>query len=67
MKNYLDDLTRERENDIDTVRNIMQSVSPYFLKRIVNDALEAYQLYLTEEVERNRAVMGELQRKPNNL
>lgn len=66
MKNYLEDLTRERENDIETVKNIMQSVSPYFLKRIVNDALEAYQLYLTEEVERNRAVMGELQRKPNN-
>lgn len=66
MKNYLEDLTRERENDIEIVKNIMQSVSPYFLKRIVNDALEAYQLYLTEEVERNRAVMGELQRKPNN-
>lgn len=60
MKNYLDALIQERENDTQTVTNIMQSVSPYYQKRILNDALEAYQMYIADEIASNKAVMTEL-------
>ena len=51
MKNYIDELVRERENDTKTVQNIMLSVSPYYQKRILNDALQAYAMYINEEIE----------------
>lgn len=60
MKNYLDELVREREKDTQTVTDIMQSVSPYYQKRILNDALEAYQMYITDEIEANREVMNNI-------
>lgn len=60
MKNYVDELMREREQDTQTVTDIMQSVSPYYQKRILNDALEAYKMYIADEIESNRSVMEEL-------
>ena len=60
MKNYLDELVREREKDTQTVTNIMQSISPYYQKRVLNDALQAYQMYIADEIEANRAIMEEL-------
>ena len=60
MTTYLEALTKERENDIERVKNIMESVSPYFEKRILNDALEAYKMYLEEEIAINKSTLGEL-------
>ncbi len=60
MKNYIDELVSEREKDTQTVTQIMQSVSPYFQKRILNDALEAYRLYIADEIEATRSIMEEL-------
>lgn len=60
MKNYIDELVRERENDTKTVQNIMLSVSPYYQKRILNDALQAYAMYINKEIENNKEVMTQL-------
>ena len=60
MKNYIDELVQEREKDCKTVADIMQSVSPYYQKRILNDALDAYKLYIADEIEANRTIMEEL-------
>ena len=63
MRNYIEDLSRERENDIEQVVTIMNGVSTYFVKRILNDALEAYKLYLEDEIASNKTTMGELLKK----
>jgi hypothetical protein len=63
MRNYIEDLQKERENDIEQVMTIMNGVSTYFVKRILNDALEAYKLYLEDEIASNKETIAELYRK----